>query len=432
MLRDEMRRESVADGANKLLPAGQNVLAPSILAGVEPAGEAIIHLPQGQSRGASPSLPAAKRARRAKPEEASNDGLPDATVAADKAAECATGTAPPGQTGFAHSKKAGASRRGKAISGEPTMARVPSPTDAAGDGRGDGHLGCVNHLLPAITEHTRGQGRTDDHLAGAAREGGEGHTPQAHQAAPADPALIHIIRSLHREHRGIQRSVGDWSRRIKAEERWFAVARMRAAGEPLPDGKFPKVTDADEAAVIATRARYFAARDFTETQRKACQKELLKAAKQLPAAAWVQGVRGFGMPSFAAVVGEAGDLGSYDSVAKLWKRMGLAVIDGKSQRRVSDAAEAARHGYNPRRRSEMHVVGECILKAGGPYREVYDQRKAYEAERDPAMTKIHAHRRAMRYVEKRLLRDLWRAWRQASSALAPNVAVPAAEIEGAP
>lgn len=360
MLRDEMRRESVADGAIGLVPASHFGCAPSTIAGVEPAGEATPNAPSGQRNAASPSIPAAKRARRAKIGMATNRAVPDATIAADEAAERA--------------------------------------------------IDCVP------------QGHRE-----AAREGGEGQSTAVTHGGTADPALIHIIRSLHREHRGIQRAVGDWTRRIKAEERWFAVARMRAAGEPLPDGRFPKTTPADEAVVVATRARYFAARDVTETHRKACQRELLKAAKQLPAAAWVQGVRGFGMPSFAAIVGEAGDLGSYDSVAKLWKRMGLAVIDGKSQRRVSDAAEAARHGYNPRRRSEMHVVGECILKAGGPYREVYDQRKAYETERAPEMSKIHAHRRAMRYVEKRLLRDLWRAWRQAIVAAIPSISPPAAE-----
>jgi hypothetical protein len=432
MLRDEMRRESVADGATQGVPSGHYTAAPSTIAGVEPAGEAIRYAPQGQGIPASPSIPAAKRARRANARAASMHSLPDATVAAEQAAECANEAVPQGHHRYAHSTNAGASRRGKATYGKATSGGLPSPTDAAGDGRGDGHRTSVNQSGVAITEHTRGQSERDTLEVPAAREGGEGQLIGAYQHVAADPALIHIIRSLHREHRGIQRSVGDWSRRIKAEERWFAVARMRAAGEPLPDGKFPKVTEADEAAVVATRARYFAARDFTETQRKACQKELLKAAKQLPAAAWVQGVRGFGMPSFAAVVGEAGDLGSYDSVAKLWKRMGLAVIDGKSQRRVSDAAEAARHGYNPRRRSEMHVVGECILKAGGPYREVYDQRKAYETERTPEMSKIHAHRRAMRYVEKRLLRDLWRAWRQAKSNVETLHALPAAEIGGAP
>lgn len=421
-----------ADGAIGRVPLSYVPAAPSTIAGVKPAGEARPVLPQGHLSGASPFIPAAKRARRASSRLSPTDALPDATVAAEQAAECANQVVPQGQIGRAHSTNAGASRRGKAISALAPDRCAPSPTDAAGDGRGADHLAHTTHGQAVGTEHTRGQSERDTLEVPAAREGGEGQSQVGARHVLADPALIHIIRSLHREHRGIQRSVGDWSRRIKAEERWFAVARMRAAGEPLPDGKFPKVTDADEAAVIATRARYFAARDFTETQRKACQKELLKAAKQLPAAAWVQGVRGFGMPSFAAVVGEAGDLGSYDSVAKLWKRMGLAVIDGKSQRRVSDAAEAARHGYNPRRRSEMHVVGECILKAGGPYREVYDQRKAYETERTPEMSKIHAHRRAMRYVEKRLLRDLWRAWRQAKSNVETLHALPAAEIGGAP
>lgn len=481
MLREEMRRESVADGATNRLPSGQTFdapstdaghvpaecakpltpqghgfvahsthagvepadgakdempsghiqPAPSTIAGAEPAGEANPAPSQDQVRPASPSHPAAKRARRAKIAQAPIPTEPDATVAADKAAECAKVQKPNGQASSAHSTTAGASRRGKAKGHATPAGAMLSSTDAAGDGRGDDHGNAVTHVPTVVTEHTRGQGRTADHLAGAAREGGEGQFMADLQTGTANPALIHLIRSLHREHRGIQRAVGDWSRRIKAEERWFAVVRIRATGEELPDSKFPKTTPADEAAVIATRARYCAARDFTEQQRKACQKELLKAAKQLPAAAWVQSVRGFGMPSFAAVVGEAGDLGSYDSVAKLWKRMGLAVIDGKAQRRVSDAAEAARHGYNPRRRSEMHVVGECILKAGGPYREVYDQRKAYEAERDPAMSKIHAHRRAMRYVEKRLLRDLWRAWRQATVAADATRPMPAADFEDA-
>ena len=332
MLRDEMRRESVADGADGRLPTGLNggapstiaggkpaecatgtmpqgqptgahsthagvkpadgaidsvplghlPSAPSTIAGAEPAGEAKPVLPQGHLSGASPFIPAAKRARRAKPLQAPNLEVPDATVAADKAAECANQPTPQGQRERAHSTNAGASRRGKAISALAPDRCAPSPTDAAGDGRGADHLAHTTLRQAVGTEHTRGQSERDTLEVPAAREGGEGQLIGAYQHVAADPALIHIIRSLHREHRGIQRSVGDWTRRIKAEERWFAVARMRAAGEPLPDGKFPKVTDADEAAVIATRARYFAARDFTETQRKACQKELLKAAKQLP------------------------------------------------------------------------------------------------------------------------------------------------------
>lgn len=48
------------------------------------------------------------------------------------------------------------------------------------------------------------------------------------------------------------------------------------------------------------------------------------------------------------------------------------------------------------------------------YYPVYIERKEYELARFPAdykARKIHSHRRALRYTEKRFLRDLWRQWR---------------------
>lgn len=51
------------------------------------------------------------------------------------------------------------------------------------------------------------------------------------------------------------------------------------------------------------------------------------------------------------------------------------------------------------------------LVESGPLRLLYDERKAYEAGR--VETPAHAHNRAKRYIEKRLIRDLWRAWRAA-------------------
>lgn len=227
-----------------------------------------------------------------------------------------------------------------------------------------------------------------------------------------EDGVIAAIQSLHREHRALQRARGDMDRRIKADERWFAVRRLRAAGEPLPPGKFPETTKADAAMVIATRQRFFTIRDVIETERKACQKELLKLVKPLPVMAWVGTVKGLGLPSVAAIIGEAGDLAAYSNPGKLWKRMGLAVIDGKGQGKRNNAEEALRHGYSPARRSEMHVVGDCLVRAGGPYADLYRERKAYEAERD-GITKMHAHKRALRYIEKRLLRQMWQAWRGA-------------------
>ena len=147
-----------------------------------------------------------------------------------------------------------------------------------------------------------------------------------------------------------------------------------------------------------------------------CEKRMAKLAAELPAVAFVETVRGFGTTGFAQIVGEAGDLAGYANPAKLWKRMGLAVAaDGKCQRKSTDPETAAAMGYNPRRRSIMWRIGDSLLKGNKDgYREMYLSRKAMELERLPADEKgrkMHAHRRAQRYVEKRLLRDLWRAWR---------------------
>jgi hypothetical protein len=77
----------------------------------------------------------------------------------------------------------------------------------------------------------------------------------------------------------------------------------------------------------------------------------------------------------------------------------------------------------------MWNVGAGFIKAGGPYRDLYDERKAIEMVKCEAIAadpehagpytrkgrkyspKLHAHNRAQRYIEKRFLRELWRAWR---------------------
>ena len=76
----------------------------------------------------------------------------------------------------------------------------------------------------------------------------------------------------------------------------------------------------------------------------------------------------------------------------------------------------------------MWNVGESIIKQqvrsvwttdgeksdsvpNGPYGEIYLDRKTMEMTR--VETPMHAHNRAKRYMEKRLLRDLYAAWRAA-------------------
>lgn len=184
-----------------------------------------------------------------------------------------------------------------------------------------------------------------------------------------------------------------------------------------------------------------AARSPMDGIKKAATKEMEKLAATLPVFPWCQAVRGFGAVGLAVIVAEAAgpdahNLSDYPTVSKLYKRMCLAVFDGKRQGGLSKAAPKAewiRHGYSRERRSRMWNVGHALVRQNGDgrYRHIYLARKEYERERAEAaglkvvpapkipkgresefMSVGHIDKRAQRYMEKRLLKDLWIAWRQ--------------------
>ncbi len=162
-------------------------------------------------------------------------------------------------------------------------------------------------------------------------------------------------------------------------------------------------------------------RDELGKERKRWEKNLIALTKELPVWPWAEAIRGVGPLSLGQVIAETGDLALYANPAKVWKRMGLAVFEGKAQRRVTDKALAVVMGYNPRRRKVMFIVADNLVKLNkGIYRELYDERKAYELAQHPEFSKKHIDLRARRYMAKRLLRDLWVEWRrQASVMLTP-------------
>jgi hypothetical protein len=156
------------------------------------------------------------------------------------------------------------------------------------------------------------------------------------------------------------------------------------------------------------------ARAPLEEQRAAYEKTLVKLARDLPCAGFCDGVKGFGLMALAKVVGECGDLTAYHKgISGIWKRAGLAVIEGERQRRKTGEA-ALLHGYSPERRSVFWNIADPLLKAqgkgenAGPYRRFYDQEK--ERFLSAGLTKGHAHNRAMRHMTKLLLEDLHRYW----------------------
>lgn len=168
-------------------------------------------------------------------------------------------------------------------------------------------------------------------------------------------------------------------------------------------------------AVAATWALFESERHLRKTRMDLYEKPMQKLAKELPVWPWAEACRGFAPLSLAQLVGEIGNLSDYDNPAKVWKRMGLGRVDGENQRRTTDKELAIKMGYNPARRSVMYVIGDNLIRAKNPeYYGLFLERREYERERAPDDKPIAHMRRAHRYMEKRFLRDFWRAWRSAN------------------
>lgn len=160
------------------------------------------------------------------------------------------------------------------------------------------------------------------------------------------------------------------------------------------------------------------------------ERDVRPLVRSLPIWPWARAQRGCGEINLAQIEAAAVStfyrcLADYPTPAALWTRFGVGLKDGKIQKRVSGrrdgkrsqsekTAEAIRFGFSPTRRAILHNLGACLLRGNkGDYKKLYDERKMLETEKlvGEKTVKIHAHKRALRYIEKRFLTDLWRAWR---------------------
>lgn len=200
----------------------------------------------------------------------------------------------------------------------------------------------------------------------------------------------------------------------------------------------PKITQKDIKPFMGSMAimPIVLARQPIAEYREAEEKLIVKMVVQLPVfeAFWspICGVSALGL---GKIIAESGDLLNYAGPAKLWRRFGLHVgSDGRAfwtKRAGLTAQQWESAGYSPRRRSIMwNIVDVMLRQRRCVYFSLYQERKAHERAKAAAAgltvapaAKIpkakaaayislkHIDNRARRYVGKRLLRDLWRAWR---------------------
>lgn len=152
---------------------------------------------------------------------------------------------------------------------------------------------------------------------------------------------------------------------------------------------------------------------------------LQRAMRAHPLGEWVKATKGVGEKQAARLLATIGD--PYwntlherpRTVSELWAYCGLSVTpEGQGPRR----RKGQRVNWNPDARMRIRMISESICKAGGPYRLVYDERKADTEGRvhvaecpqcvgsshpgDP-WRPGHRHADALRIVSKEVLKDLW-------------------------
>jgi hypothetical protein len=320
----------------------------------------------------------------------------------------------------------------------------PSPNDGA-----VGHLkGAVKarNLLPAASSPKDGKGQS----TGAAKAGGvlpdpspsdetvhlSGADKKAKVALTVSPPSIDQLAELQVRRKFyigvvnkqtnaakalVRRALG-WRYDIEDAGREKVNARAARIVSAALAGKEQKPEDAEAFGSLAFDLATIAAAISPCTKtRHEIELEMKRVARKLPVFAWAKEVKGLGELGLAVIVAEAGDLSGYPKKGHLWKRLGLAPLDGKafSTWRMKGGLTAEQWtdaGYSPRRRAEIYaVISEPLFRAqsvvSGSYRAIYDRRREHTAETHPDWTKAHSHMDGLRIMTKYLIRDLWAAWR---------------------
>lgn len=140
-------------------------------------------------------------------------------------------------------------------------------------------------------------------------------------------------------------------------------------------------------------------------------------------------IKGVGPVIASSLIGEIGDINKFEKTSNLWAFAGKAVKDGKAIRRK----RGEKSNFNRYLSLCLWKFGSSILKVGtkvgSPYLDLYKKRKRYEKKMHDetcrtiqekgkcTAPKLHIHLRALRYVEKKFLSDLFHYWKDQSQSV---------------
>lgn len=212
------------------------------------------------------------------------------------------------------------------------------------------------------------------------------------------PAIAVIV-NLYRQHRVWLRA------RVKLELQAQAWCRSRTDGDKEVAAKLWRAAQRGDGdmALLMVLVPFMEAIGMWDSKLAPVRLQLEKMAAKTHYHGLIP--RGFGAFNLACLIGECGEIEGYRNPSCLWKRMGLAVIDGERQQKKANVELALVHGYVPQRRALAYVIGDCLLRAKSPVKAVYEERKAKKIAE--GWSKLRAHRDAKMFMVKRVLRDMW-------------------------
>lgn len=142
---------------------------------------------------------------------------------------------------------------------------------------------------------------------------------------------------------------------------------------------------------------------------------------------WLTAIKGLKAGGEAAkLLAQVDDITRFDTVSKLWRFCGYAVVEGKAEK--NKAGEISH--FNRKLKAICFVIADQFIRQQTPYyADIYYAEKARQRELHPEKvtkpeggviyTDNHVHYRAWRKMIKEFLKDFWVAWR-----IADGLAVP--------